>query len=85
MQIYTHVGEESRDDAITGLDRLLGNGRQVANLVSRAAGWPRLALADDYGYGFFRAADRLSLDRPGRTAVGAGAAGDRAREGLARR
>jgi integrase len=27
MQIYTHVDEEARDDALIGLDKLLGGGR----------------------------------------------------------
>ncbi len=27
MQIYTHVDEEARDDALTELDKLLGGGR----------------------------------------------------------
>jgi hypothetical protein len=31
MRIYTHVDEESLNNAITGLNRLLGNGRKAAN------------------------------------------------------
>ena len=27
MQIYTHVDEEARNDALTGLDKLLGGGQ----------------------------------------------------------
>jgi hypothetical protein len=47
MQIYTHVDEEARDDALTGLDKLLG-GDQCAGNCGQLR-WSRTSLKIIHG------------------------------------
>jgi hypothetical protein len=45
MQIYTHVDEEARDDALIGLDELLGGGRDPATVVNSGGQPPLFKIA----------------------------------------